>query len=139
VSRWVALDSDVTAFDTEDNTTGVFHFENGAALSFDVSWAINLEDVDTTVVSGSLAGAKLACVDGFSRSNVTIYTESDGYLTDNTPKFLETNPFEQEIDYFLRCVRSGEAPDASLADGLTMIRMLMGIYQSAKEGREVAL
>jgi len=136
VSRWVALDSDVTAFDTEDSTTGVFHFENGASLSFDVSWAINLEDADTTVVSGSLAGAKLDCTDGF-RPKVSIYAESEGYLTDNTPKFLATDPFEEEIDYFLRCVRSGEAPDASLQDGLTMIRMLMGIYQSAKEGREV--
>ena len=30
VSRWTALDSDVTAFDTEDSACGVIHFENGA-------------------------------------------------------------------------------------------------------------
>ena len=41
VSRWTALDSDVTAFDTEDSACGVIHFENGAALMFEVSWALN--------------------------------------------------------------------------------------------------
>ena len=32
VSRWKALDSDVTAFDTEDSAAGAIHFENGAVM-----------------------------------------------------------------------------------------------------------
>lgn len=138
VSRWVALDSDVTAFDTEDSTTGVFHFENGASLAFDVSWALNLADSDVTTVAGSLAGAKLDLT-GNPKHALTIYGEAEGYLTDNQPTFLKTDMFEEEIDYFLTCLREHKSPDPSLSDGMTMIRMLIGIYESAKEGREILL
>ena len=59
VSRWTALDSDVTAFDTEDSACGVIHFENGAALMFEVSWALNAPNSGYTQICGSKAGATL--------------------------------------------------------------------------------
>lgn len=138
VTRWVALDSDVTAFDTEDSTAGVFHFENGASLLFEVSWAINLDNKESTAICGTKAGAQLnhGAAPG---ENAIIFTEEAGYLTDNRPRILPVNPYEAEIGYFLDCLRSGTSPDPSLSDGVTMIRMLMGIYQSAAEGREIAL
>lgn len=138
VSRWVALDSDVTAFDTEDSATGIIHFENGAAMSLDISWAINMEQVDTTTVCGSLAGACIDHREGIEKP-LTIYSEAEGYLVDTKPTFQRINPFAEEIDCFLSAIASGEKPDASLQDGMTMIRMLMGIYESAKEGREIIL
>ena len=42
VSRWTALDSDVTAFDTEDSAAGTIHFENGAVI------CVNASDADAT-------------------------------------------------------------------------------------------
>lgn len=137
VSRWVALDSDVTAFDTEDSAAGIFRFANGAVLAFDVSWALNNRDSDTTTVCGSKAGALLDMAN--TKRPLTIYAEEDDYLTDNQPTFKQINPFEEEIDTFLRHLREGTKPDASLEDGITMIRMLMGIYDSAREGRELPL
>jgi len=137
VSRWIALDSDVTAFDTEDSAAGYFTFENGASLAFEVSWALNNQDSDMVSISGEKAGAALDMAAESDR--LVIYAEEEGYLSDNRPTLLAVDPFEQEIDAFLRCLREGEKPDASLQDGLTMIRMLMGIYQSAREGREISL
>ncbi len=138
VSRWVALDSEVTAFDTEDSAAGIFHFENGASLVFDVSWAMNQRDADETVICGESAGARLDQTPG-AEIPVAIYGEEEHYLTDNRPTLQPANPYEAEIDYFLQCLRDGTAPDPSLDDGVTMIRMLMGIYQSAAEGREISL
>lgn len=136
VSRWVALDSDVTAFDTEDSAAGLFHFENGASLAFDVSWAINMEDIDDTMLCGSLAGARFRPgADG----SLLLLGEAQHFLTDNRPRVPARNAYEAEIDYFFQCLRDGAAPDPSLSDGVTMIRMLMGIYQSAREGREILL
>lgn len=131
VDRWKALDSDVTAFDTEDSAAGAIHFENGATMLFEVSWALNCPNQEYTQICGSLGGATL--------NPLTIYTEENGYLTDNKPTTLNVNRYEVEIDHFLNCVRTGEKPIPSLEDGIMVQRMLEGIYKSAKLGREVEI
>ncbi len=131
VSRWVALDSDVTAFDTEDSACGVIHFENGASMLFEVSWSINLPDADYTYIAGSKAGASL--------SPLEVYCEDAGYLSTNTPTFLKNDPYEEEIDHFIKCVNEGKKPISPIEEGVEVEKMLMGIYESAKLGKEVTL
>jgi predicted dehydrogenase len=131
VNRWTALDSNVTAFDTEDSAAGAIRFENGAILLFETSWAMNCPNQDYTQICGRLGGATL--------NPLTIYTEENGYLTDNKPTTLQVNSYEAEIEYFLHCVRTGEKPFPSLEDGITVQKMLEGIYTSAKLGREVEI
>lgn len=131
VDRWVALDSDVTAFDTEDSANGIIHFENGASMLFEASWAINLPPQGYTYIAGSKGGASL--------DPLTIYGEDGGYLTDNQPTVQKNDPFEAEIDHFIDCLRTGKTPLSSLEDGLMVQKMLNGIYDSAKAGKEVTL
>ena len=131
VNRWTALDSDVTAFDTEDSAAGAIHFENGATLLFEVSWALNAPPADYTQVCGTKAGATL--------NPLTIYGEEMGYLTDNKPTVLDCNIFEEEIEHFIHCLRTGEEVESPLEDGVTVQRMLQGIYDSARLGREVEI
>lgn len=131
VGRWVALDSDVTAFDTEDSAEGVIHFENGAAMIFEVSWALNAEPCDYSVICGDKAGASL--------TPFTIYGEDMGYLTDNSPTVAKPDNFYLEIDHFLNCFRTGNATKCPLEHGVTVQRMLQGIYDSAKAKKEVIL
>jgi len=134
VSRWLALDSDVTAFDTEDSAAGVIHFENGALMLFECSWALNAQPREYSEICGKLAGAKLDAKD------LTIFGEDCGYLTDNTPSFnRRQDPFYNEIDHFLDCLRTGKQPISGMDDAVTVMRMLMGIYESAKLGKEVEL
>ena len=131
VSRWTALDSDVTAFDTEDSATGVIHFENGAMLYFEVSWAMNMPGFEHTQICGSKAGATL--------NPLTIYGEEMDYLTDNQPTTIPVDIFEAEIRHWLDCLRTGKQPISGLEDALTIQRILDGIYRSAKEHREITL
>ncbi len=131
VNRWTALDSDVTAFDTEDSAAGAIHFENGATLLFEVSWALNAPPADYTQVCGTKAGATL--------NPLTIYGEDMGYLTDNKPTVLDCNIFAEEIEHFIHCLRTGEEVESPLEDGVTVQRMLQGIYDSARLGREVEI
>ncbi|MDO4741427.1 MAG: Gfo/Idh/MocA family oxidoreductase [Eubacteriales bacterium] len=133
VNRWLALDSDVTAFDTEDSAAGVIHFENGATMLFECSWALNAAPREYSEICGSLAGAKL------DAESLTVYGEDCGYLSDQTPTFINQNPFEIEIGHFLDCYRTGKQPVSTMAHAVTVQRMLEGIYQSAKLGREVEL
>jgi len=131
VDRWVALDSEVTAFDTEDSAAGVIHFENGACLLFEVSWALNAPNQDYTQVCGDRAGLTM--------NPLTLYGEEAGHLSDSVLTTLPADPFQVEIDHFIHCIRSGEAPAAPLEHGVTMQRMLEGIYRSARLGREVEI
>ncbi len=131
VSRWVALDSDVTAFDTEDSAAGVIHFENGACMLFEVSWALNAPAQDYTQVCGTKAGLTM--------EPLTIYGEDMNYLTDNKITLLEKNPYEMEIDHFIDCVRTGKKPNSPLEHGLMVQQILQGIYDSAKTGKEIVL
>ena len=131
VDRWVALDSDVTAFDTEDSAAGAIHFENGAVMLFEVSWAMNCPDQSYTQVCGTKAGATL--------EPLTIYGEDMGYLTDNKPTVKGVDYFEQEIRHFLDCLDTGKKPISPLEDGVTVQRILQGIYDSARLGKEVEI
>ena len=131
VSRWTALDSDVTAFDTEDSAAGAIHFENGATMLFEVSWALNAPPADYTQICGTKAGATL--------NPLTIYGEDMGYLTDNKPTVQDVNMFEAEIRHFIDCLNTGKKPISALEDGVTVQRMLQGIYDSARLGKEVEI
>lgn len=131
VNRWTALDSDVTAFDTEDSACGVIHFENGASLLFEVSWALNTPNDGYTQICGSKAGARL--------DPLVIYGEEDGYLSDNAISSGNSDMFDNEIDHFINCLRTGEKPKSDLEQAVTMQRILQGIYDSAKLGKEVEI
>lgn len=131
VNRWIALDSDVTAFDTEDSAAGVIHFENGASMLFEVSWALNAPAQDYTQICGSKAGLTM--------DPLTLYSEESDYLTDNKITTLPLNPYELEIDHFLDCVRNNKTPIAPLEHGVMMQQILQGIYDSALQGKEVLL
>ena len=132
VDRWIALDSDVTAFDTEDSANAIVHFENGASMMVEASWAINAPGATYTQICGTKAGATL--------DPLTIYGENAlGYLPDNRPSTLNVNAFEQEILHFVDCLENGKTPMSSVEDGVNVQKILQGIYDSAAQGKEVEL
>lgn len=131
VTRWKALDHDVTAFDTEDSAAGIIHFENGACMLFETSWAMNCRDQSYTQICGTKGGAEL--------EPLRIYAEEEGYLVDKSPTTNNIDRYEYEIRHFVDCVRTGRKPTSSLDDAVTIQKILCGIYESAKTHREVEL
>ena len=131
VSRWEALDTDDPEFDTEDSAAGTIFFEHGKSINFDVSWAINGEAEMNTFLYGTRAGATF--------DPLTIYGESAEYLTDNVPTYIEEDPFDNEINHFVECIRTGREPIATAADGVAIQKILCGIYESARLEKAVDL
>lgn len=132
VSRWVAFDTDDLVFETEDSAAGFIRFEDNKTMSFDVSWAINAKSVGSHAqIFGSKAGAKT--------SPLEIYSEEEDYLMDSTPIIREENPFENEINHFIQCVKEKTQPLSPPSDGYYIQKILNGIYESARLGREVIL
>lgn len=130
VSRWTAFDTDDVVFGVEDLAGGVIHFDNGASLLFDVSWAANVKEVPFhSQIVGTKAGASLEPFE--------IYTEDQGYLVDEKPVINKTNSFENEVRHFLDCVKTGATPISNADEGVAIQKILNGIYESARLGKEV--
>lgn len=131
VTRWEALDTDDLVFETEDSANGLIRFDNGASILFDVSWAINGLSGMSVHLYGNKAGASV--------SPPVLYGESAGYLSDAQLRPAKLKGFSEEIRHFLDCVKTGRKPIAPLEDGVTVQRMLNGIYDSAAAGCEVKI
>ena len=119
-----------------NTASALIRFENGASLSVDISWAINgREEGMFSKLYGEKAGASVI--------PAVIYGEEDGFLTDTEPVIVAEsgwqNAFEREIAHFADCVVNGHAPISGAEDGLTVQRMLNGIYDSSEKGREILL
>lgn len=132
VSRWEAFDTDNLVWGVEDLAGGVIHFDNGATMLFDVSWAANMKETPLiSQVWGTQAGMS---VDPFE-----IYTESEGYLIDEVPQIKKTAMFDNEIRHFLDCVKSGEMPISNADEGVMVQKILNAVYASAAQQKEIVL
>ncbi len=131
VSRWQGTPSPDNQFDCEDSGVGVIHFENGASMLFEASWALNGPSHTSVQLCGSKAGITL--------DPLTIYGERADYLSDDTITVGENNRFAEELKHFAQCVLDGKEPKYPLEQAVQMQEMLQAIYDSAEQGKEIIL
>lgn len=132
VTRWQGTKCPDNKFDCEDSGAGTIHFENGAILQFEASWAINAPEKSETLICGTKAGASV--------SPLVIYGERNGYLsTDAVTVNNKNDKFKLEITHFADCVLNNKPTKYPMSQAIDMQRMLMGIYESAEKGKEVSL
>ena len=72
-----------------------------------------------------------------------MYTVTNGYMTDlsfvkNTALDFD-GLFEKEMNHFVSCITEGTQCRATADDGITVMKILLGIYESAQTGHEVIL
>lgn len=133
VSKWQGTPCPDNRFDVEDMGAGAIHFENGAVLIFEASWAINGPDHQDTQICGSKAGIIL--------EPLTIYGENEeGYLrTEAIETKSPHTPTYNEIAHFCDCIRDDTETKFPIGQAVELQRMLQGIYDSARLGKEVVL
>lgn len=123
--------------DVEDFATALVRYKNGAVLSVEASFCLNLKrDVGKIELFGTRGGMSLD-------PELEIYTDSCGYLTDvtlNRSTALSFNGlFEKEIDYFVDAVANGRDLSSIAEDGVTLMKILDAIYKSAETKKEVRI
>ena len=124
-------------FDVEDLASAMIRFDNGAVLQIEASFSLNIEkDSSAIQLFGTKAGAKLD-------PELTLYTDMNGYMTNvrltNETKLSFQGLFENEVNHFVDCVLHGGECRNPAVDGVTLMRILDGIYESARTGHEVVL
>ena len=123
--------------DVEDMASAMIRYDNGAVLSVETSFSLNLKKEKGTIeLFGTKGGA---CLD----PELEIYTVLNGYMADVnlcTPTALSFDGlFQHEIDHYIDCVRTGCECKAPAQDGVDLMRILRAIYKSAETGHEVLL
>lgn len=130
-----ASDNDIC--DVEDLASAMIRFDNGALLSIEASFSLNIKkDEGKIELFGTKGGAKLD-------PELEIYSELNDYLS-NISLDAETalsfdGLFENEINHFVSCLTEGKTCLSPAEDGIEIMRILDAIYESARTGHEVIL
>ena len=124
-------------FDVEDMATALIRFDNGAVLSVEASFSLNIEkDVGNIELFGTKAGCKLD-------PELTIFTDINDYLANvklaQSTALSFDGLFDNEINHFVECIETGKPCRNPAQDGVTLMKILDGIYESARTGHEVLL
>lgn len=121
-------------YDVDDSVTGMIRTE-GPVISFNGAWAQNIGQREMFIdFMGDKAGIRLQYGAEF-----TVYTFEHGALEQYTPQFTMRNHFENEINAFLNCIRSGEKLPSHIDTVIITAQMMQAIYDSAEQHREVRL
>lgn len=124
-------------FNTEDMAVAMIKFDNGAVLSVETSFSLNIKnDSGNIELFGTKSGAKLD-------PKLEFYSELNNYLVDITPAHdtaLSFNGlFENEISHFIDCISKGTKCISTSMDGLELMKIIDTVYLSAQAGKEVSL
>jgi predicted dehydrogenase len=138
LSFYQAADYDPVLNDVEDLTNALIRFENGASILVDVSFTLHAKQNELYVkLFGDKGGAEF-------EPELALVTEQHNTILNVTPqiddiRFNVTKAFKNEINHFVACCLEGKENIAPVADGVQVMKMLNGIYESAKTGKEVYL
>lgn len=123
--------------DVEDLATALIRYDNGAVLSIEASFSLNIKnDSGSIEFFGTKGGAKM-------NPDLELYTNMNGYMT-NVDIQAQTSLsfdglFAGEINHFVDCITKGIPCKSPAEDGVTMMRILDAIYESARTQHEVIL
>ncbi len=121
-------------YDVEDMALGVIKLSNGAAVSFEFSWAANVEKETKSIdIMGTKGGAS------FRDGEVKLFSQELDMPVNVIPDISGTVKFVHECRHFVDCLKSGNETWAPPEDGLALAGIIDAAYRSAESGREVVL
>ena len=130
-------------YDTDDGAYAAIRFEGGLMVHLETSWAANLTDA---VPASSWTGHEL--IDTILYGNqatlrlnpLTLFTMDGMERRDTALTTGPENPgFELQMDDFLAAIRTGTPPVNNVDQAVSLMKMLMAIYDSSAAGTEIRL
>lgn len=119
-------------FNVEDLATAMIKLENGATIVLEASWASYIkEEKFYSTLMGTKGGADL--------DPLTIYTDINDSRVEIAPQFPVLEGHQQEVLHFIDCIRNNKTPISTAQHGLDIMKILDGVYESARTGKSVSL
>ncbi len=124
-------------YDVDDSVAALVRTD-GPVFTVNGAWAQNIEEDECFVdFMGDKGGIRLMYGGDF-----TLYTVENGAFVKYVPEVPEhksTNMFENEIDSFIKCIRTGEKLPSHIDTAVKTSQIMQAIYDSAQQHREIAL
>jgi len=123
--------------DVDDYAVALVRFDNGATLNVNVSWALNIADMSPEMglrLFGEKGGVALEGMD-----HPYFYGEMTGRIVDSKLKVAGNNPMAEEQRAFVQAVTENTIPIATAEQGRVVQSILVAIYKSGTENREVQI
>ncbi len=119
-----------SGIDVDVHALGCIRFDTGAMLQVEAGWTSHRAADETGVwLYGERAG--------LSTHPPALYSAEADVATTTQLAMPASLGKEGEVAHFLNCIRQDTVPDASIDDGIQMMRMLDALYRSAELRREV--
>ena len=134
-SMWAENTKDLNGtYDVDDSVTGLIRTE-GPTITLNGAWAQNIGVSETYIdFMGDKGGIRLQYGEDF-----TVYTTKHGTLVEYKPEFKMRNHFENEINAFVDCIKTGKKLPSHIDTNVVTARIMQAIYDSSDAHREIQL
>lgn len=131
---WAGPPDPAGVYNVEDSVAALIRTD-GPVLTLHGAWAQNIGENEMLVdFMGDKGGIRLQYGGDF-----TLYTAEHGALVSYVPEGKSRPMFENEINAFVRCVRTGEKLPSHIDTAVITSRIMQAIYDSAQIHREIVL
>ena len=121
-------------YDVDDSVAGLVR-TTGPVLTINGAWAQNIGESEMFIdFIGTKAGIRLQYGKEF-----TVYTTENNALVSYTPEFTMRNHFENEINAFVDCIKTGKKLPSHIDTAIITAQMMQALYDSAEQHREIVL
>jgi predicted dehydrogenase len=119
-------------YTVEDSTHGIITFEGGKGIMYQASWSLNTDDVEDRM---EIYGSK----GGFIKNPCKLVREEVSGMTETTLFAKEGDCYTRQLEDFARVVKGEKESRTPVEDGLQIQKILNGLYESARTGKEVEI
>ncbi|MFN8377722.1 MAG: Gfo/Idh/MocA family oxidoreductase [Anaerolineae bacterium] len=128
-------------FTVEDLASAFIRLEGGKTLTLEASWATYGKYNDAFGVSlfGTKGGAELEIVDYTDKDTLRVFTDIGGAPVEMQPAPTVGHGHTSVAREFTDLILNGDPTSQAGLDGVRRAQVIQAIYQSALEGREIAI
>ncbi|WP_425463930.1 Gfo/Idh/MocA family protein [Paenibacillus taihuensis] len=133
MNMWAGPPNYEGTYDVDDFVTAMIRTE-GPSITLNGAWAQNI-GIDEMYIDflGDKAGIRLQYGADFK-----LYSAQNGALLETIPKFRMEDMFQNEIDGFLTCIRTGEKLPSHIDTVILSSKIIQAIYDSSDKRAEVS-
>lgn len=121
-------------YDVDDSVTALIR-TSGPVITVNGAWAQNIGEEERYIdFIGDKAGIRLQYGSDFK-----VYTTEHGALVEYKPEIKSRDHFQNEIDAFIDCVKTGKKLPSHIDTVIITAEMMQAIYDSAELHKEIDL
>ena len=134
-SMWAEDTADMNGtFDVDDSVVGVVR-TSGPVISFNGAWAQNIGKSEMFIdFMGDKSGIRLNYC-----SNFTLWSVKNGMLTETVVETKETNMYQNEINDFIRCIKTGDHNQQYIDNAVLTSKIMQAVYDSSDAKKEITI